>query len=50
MDYVKIKGWECPSDELSKQARQELAETYAATMSLTFGKDRDKKSLQPAGQ
>ena len=45
MDYVKIKGEENPLDGLTKHVRQELAERYATTVSLTLSKDRAKKSL-----
>ena len=50
LDYVEIKGEDNPDDGPTKYVRQELAERYATIVSPTFGKDRAKKSLQPAGQ
>ena len=50
LDYAKNKGKKNPSDGLTKHVRQESTERYATTVSLTLGKNRDKKSLQLAGQ
>ena len=48
--YIKIKGEDNPADGLTKHVRQELAERYAKTVSLTLGKDRAKTSLQLTGR
>ena len=47
--YAKIKGEENPADGLTKHVRQELAEKYAAVVSLRLSAARAEGSLQLSG-
>ena len=47
--YAKIKGEDNPAYGLTKHVRQELAEKYAAVVSLRLSADRAEGNLQLPG-